>query len=371
MSASQYAAVILAGGLSSRMGQFKPLLPLGNKSVTQHLVSTFQESCVEVYLIAGHRAPELAAAIKDLNIHFVENPHYSAGMFSSVQAGIRALGMRFSGTFIAPVDIPLVRAFTIARLMEASRNSPGRLIYPFFGGRRGHPPFIPAGLFQPLLEWPGDGDLKSALGGAQGNALEVNVADRFINSDLDSPADYQRLQEDYRSYTVPSKEECRVVMEEIAKLPEGLMRHSRKVAEVARELGEGLEQAGQKMDLAALEAGALCHDLAKGRPDHEREGAGFLRRMGFEAIAPLVAAHADLQASGEPSLEAKLVFLADKLVMGDRLVSLDERFSEAMQRFGSDPAAAEDIRRKWSIARTAQNEIEMLLKRPMESVWQT
>ena len=351
------------------MGQFKPLLSLGEKTVTQHLVSAFRKNGVEVFLIAGHRARELAAATKDLEIHLVENPNYAAGMFSSVQAGIRALGNSFAGTFISPVDIPLVRAFTVARLMEASSNCPGRLIYPFFGGRRGHPPFVPAGMFRRILEWPREGDLKSALGGAQGDILEVAVADRFINSDLDSPADYQRLLEDYHNYAVPSAEECRAVIEEIVRLPEGLLLHSRKVAEVARNVGLALDQAGQKVNLAALEAGALCHDLAKGHPDHEKEGADFLRRLGFEGIAPLVAAHADLQAGGgELSLEAKLVFLADKLVAGDRLVSLDERFGSALRRFGSDPAVAENIRKKLSTARTVQREIEMLLHCPVESL---
>ena len=38
---TRYAAVILAGGLSTRMEQFKPLLPLGDKTVVDHIIGTF------------------------------------------------------------------------------------------------------------------------------------------------------------------------------------------------------------------------------------------------------------------------------------------------------------------------------------------
>ena len=42
MTASSFAAVVLAGGLSSRMKQFKPMLPLGETTIADYVVSTFR-----------------------------------------------------------------------------------------------------------------------------------------------------------------------------------------------------------------------------------------------------------------------------------------------------------------------------------------
>jgi molybdenum cofactor cytidylyltransferase len=370
MNAGPFAAIVLAGGFSSRMGGFKPLLPIGEKTVVEHLISTFRTNGVEVFLVTGHRAKDLAAAVGGQAVHIVENPYFQEGMFSSVQAGIRALTGGFAGTFVAPVDIPLVRPFTIGRLIEAASDRPERIVYPFFAGRRGHPPLIPSRLLPRILGWPRESDLKSALEEAQGEAVEIAVADRFIHSDLDNPTDYQRLLGEYQAYGIPSEEECRAVVENIYPLTEGLLRHCRKVSEVAMRIVAGLAQNGHDLDGGAVRAGALWHDLAKGQPEHEKVGAEIVRRLGFAQIAPLIAEHTD-PAVDDPvlSLEAKVVFLADKLVAGDRLTSLSQRFGAAMERFGAEPSAAQNIRRKWAGAAAVQKEIEGLLGSPVESLF--
>ncbi len=54
-----YAAIILAGGLSTRMQQFKPLLPLGDATVTDHVIATFVYNQIEVILVLGYRADDI------------------------------------------------------------------------------------------------------------------------------------------------------------------------------------------------------------------------------------------------------------------------------------------------------------------------
>lgn len=53
-----YAAIILAGGFSSRMKRFKPLLLLGEATITDHVVSTFLSVGVDVFLVVGHHQEE-------------------------------------------------------------------------------------------------------------------------------------------------------------------------------------------------------------------------------------------------------------------------------------------------------------------------
>ena len=91
--------VILAGGLSSRMKQFKPLLPLGGATITDQVIATFLICGIDVILVVGNRQEELRKVIKKWDITIIENPDYRRGMFSSIQTGIRCLQSHPSGFF--------------------------------------------------------------------------------------------------------------------------------------------------------------------------------------------------------------------------------------------------------------------------------
>src|SRR5450759_2610555 len=157
------AAIILAAGLSSRMTAFKPLLEVGGVTLTDRLISIYQQTGVDVILVTGWRNAELAAGLKSKNLIIVNNPDYQEGMFTSLQTGVRALGDRYSGFFVHPVDIPLIRPHTIKLLLEAQAHHPESIISPVFHQARGHPTLIPDILIPRILEnRPADG-LKTVL----------------------------------------------------------------------------------------------------------------------------------------------------------------------------------------------------------------
>ena len=86
------AALVLAAGYSSRMGDFKPLLPLGRSTVAQEVVERFHRAGIEdVRVIAGHRADELGTVVDRLGVRKIFNADYDRGMFTSVQAGVKSL----------------------------------------------------------------------------------------------------------------------------------------------------------------------------------------------------------------------------------------------------------------------------------------
>lgn len=205
MKASRYAAIVLAGGFSRRMPRFKPLLALGGETITDRVIATFRQNEVDVCLVAGYRQDELRAGIKSRDVRIVANPDYPRGMFTSVQAGLRRLAADYQAVFIAPVDIPLVRPATIRRLLVAAAEHPGKLLYPVFAGKRGHPPLIPANIFPAILDAPKDGNLKSVLRGYENAAIEVGVPDSNILFDGDSPADYEMLLERFERGEAPAE----------------------------------------------------------------------------------------------------------------------------------------------------------------------
>jgi len=358
----RYAAVVLAAGISSRMGEFKPLLPLGEETIADHVVSTFRQNGVDVYLVVGHQGNKLRDGIKSQDITVVENSNYRQGMFTSVQAGIRHLPTDCPAFFIMPVDIPLVKPATVSRLIKESEANPDKIIIPSFGKKRGHPPLIPTKLAPAILEWSEDGGLKSFLREYEGNTIEVPVADSNILHDTDTRDDYDALLDRFRRYGVPTDGECGVILNDICRVSTAIQRHGKKVAEVAVAIGRALVSSGCEVDLEAVRMAARLHDIAKGQPKHDAAGGRILNDLGFKTVGEIVSIHSWLgENETEVSIESKVVYLADKFVKGEDIVSLEVRYNSADNKYGSTPEMKAVIRGRWLQALRIKQEIENIL----------
>ncbi|MBC7869733.1 MAG: NTP transferase domain-containing protein, partial [Chitinophagaceae bacterium] len=74
-------AVILAAGMSSRMGQMKVLLPWGeNKTIIEHIIAQLRQAQVNyITVVTGHSAKEVEENITPMGVHVVHNPQYKTG----------------------------------------------------------------------------------------------------------------------------------------------------------------------------------------------------------------------------------------------------------------------------------------------------
>src|SRR5580692_5523389 len=82
---SRMAAIILAAGYSSRMGEFKPLLPIGGATAFERCIGLFRASGVEeVIAVLGHRADQLQPLAERCGARCVVNPQFDGGMYSSI-----------------------------------------------------------------------------------------------------------------------------------------------------------------------------------------------------------------------------------------------------------------------------------------------
>jgi molybdenum cofactor cytidylyltransferase len=193
-----FAAVILAGGLSSRMEEFKPLLPIGDTTVTDYVLSTFRSCSVDIILVTGYRQEDILTEINQKAVTVIFNPEYEKGMFTSVQAGVRQIQDEHKAFFILPIDIPLVRLSTIEKIKSIYVHHQDKIIYPVFKGKRGHPSLIPSALIKGILSWEKDGGLKAFLETHKELALDVPVNDSNILFDIDTPEDYRELLKKYK-----------------------------------------------------------------------------------------------------------------------------------------------------------------------------
>ena len=368
---SATAGIILAAGLSSRMGRFKPLLSLNGQPIADRVISLFIDCRVDVILVTGWQHDEFLAGIRKRDITVIHNPRYQQGMFTSVQAGVGRLSEKYNSFFVLPVDIPLVRPVTIRRLMAASEGNPDRIIYPIFNKKRGHPPLVPSSLIPSILTWKEEGGLKSFLKTQENKAVETIVPDANIHFDMDYYTDYELLKSRFSRLEIPSSEECEVIINDIYPLEPKLKRHCLKVAEVASCIGRKLSGLGITVDLELIQAAAALHDIAKGIPGHDLAGAGRLRDMGFGKTADIVAVHTDLaNGNDELSLESRIVFLADKLVKEDQLVDVQERYRDIGRRYGGSPEIELKIAQRLQHALKVKQELEKMLGCSLRSILQ-
>ncbi|MDC7785224.1 NTP transferase domain-containing protein [Rhodoplanes sp. TEM] len=351
----EVAAVVLAAGRSTRMGAFKPLLPFGGAAtVLDHVVGRLRAAGIDrIHVVVGHKADETTKAAARLGAVAVRNPDVDRGMFSSVQVGIGSLPIGVAGCLLLPVDIPLLRATTLARIAAAAVETGAAILHPAFRGVRGHPPFIAAALFDTIGRADPGGSLRGVLEAheaARPSAVrELVVFDRGSLRDMDHPADYRCLVAALAHDRAPDPEECEAMLDAAA-TGASVRAHGRAVAALAVTLAERLVAAGLRLDVDLVRAGALVHDIAKGRDHHAETGAAMLRAFGFPEVARIVARHMEIAFDGETLDEAVIVHLADKLVAGERRVTLAERFAPGLARFRDDPAAIAGARRRLATA---------------------
>lgn len=184
------AGVILAAGLSSRMGKFKPLLEIGGKSMARRVVELMLGAGTDpVIVVTGHRHEELEAHLAGAGVECVHNPDYaSTQQLESLQLALTALPGDCGRVLVSPVDIPLVRQDTVERLLAAE----GDFIRPRYRERTGHPVVLGGELIPFVRGYDGPGGLRKAVKQSGYPVRDVLVDDPNILVDNDTWSDFQR-----------------------------------------------------------------------------------------------------------------------------------------------------------------------------------
>lgn len=367
---AEISAIILAAGYSRRMGRFKPLLKLDGQTVLERVVSLYRDAGVtDIRVVTGFRSEAIRSALAAQPVSVVHNPDHDKGMFSSVVAGVNTLRADVRSFFVHPVDIPLVRPHTLAMLVDAFDQHPSPVIYPVFDDLRGHPPLIHEEVKAAIISHDGSGGLRALLRRFDSTALDIQVADEGVLLDLDTPDDFQRLSTRLATFDMLTENECRVLMEKVQMLPGPVIDHCRQVARVAAMLAGAVNDSGGAIDVPLIQSTARVHDVARLEENHATTGAGLLNEMGFPAMAAIVAGHMDINVPEDsPPDEAQIVHLADKLVSGNTVVSLSQRFDAKLKKHGHDPKASEKISQRRRAAMNIQDKVEQTSGKTIQQI---
>ena len=189
------SGILIAAGLSSRMGKPKALLPYQEKTFLEAILDKLLPVCDQVLVVLGCEAEQIKKTIefkiKSDKLHFIYNPQYQSGMLTSLQAGISKV-TNSPWILYHFVDQPGVPATFYSDFITALDNN-YEWIQPRFRLKNGHPILINQSLFESIIQLSPNSSLREI-------SLNPDIKKRYwdctypeIFQDIDDPEDYQKL----------------------------------------------------------------------------------------------------------------------------------------------------------------------------------
>ena len=148
MNYTDFSAILVAAGLSSRMGAVnKLLLPVNGQPMVRHSAKLYLDLGISVCVVLGFEADKVGAALDGLDVACVHNRIFETGQQSSVRAGLDHIQLPKAGLFIALADQPFLQGQDIADMCDAFlQSAQDKIFLPDFNGQRGNPILFPGPL---------------------------------------------------------------------------------------------------------------------------------------------------------------------------------------------------------------------------------
>lgn len=187
------AGIVLAAGLSRRMGRSKLLLDLDGAPVIRRTVERVLDARLDdLIVVVGPAHEAVLQALAELPVRLAVNPEPEAGQAGSVVAGIRSLRPGTKAALIALGDQPTLPPEVIPRLVTAMRAPGIAIVAPLYRDGRGNPVLFSAAVFPELLALTGDHGARPVVD-KDPRRVALVPFDFPMPPDLDNPEDYERL----------------------------------------------------------------------------------------------------------------------------------------------------------------------------------
>ena len=197
------SAVLLAAGMSTRMGeQNKLLLPLGGKAIITHsLEALLGTNPTQVVVVLGHQASLVRETLSlfEGKVDFITNPNYDSGMTSSIQTGVAALRGASPGVMICLGDMPFLTTSNLlefgSAFTQAAQTDSRSIVVPTYQGKRGNPVTFSMDYRDEMIGHTFQEGLKGLVKSNQDHVVEVPSDARDVRLDIDTPEEYQQVQD--------------------------------------------------------------------------------------------------------------------------------------------------------------------------------
>ncbi|MDD1717874.1 MAG: nucleotidyltransferase family protein [Methanoregulaceae archaeon] len=192
--ASRISAILLAAGMSRRLGRDKPLLLLNERPFVAHCLDALVRAGVnDPVVVAGrHNFEKVREAIRGYPARIIVNDIPGSDMADSVRIGLTMINPLTDATFVCPCDHPLVLPGTLVAMRIRFEQSPGTIVIPLFSGRKGHPTLFPTNILEEIRDLP---TLRDVISRYPGSVDLFETPDEGTVLDIDTWEDYRLLQD--------------------------------------------------------------------------------------------------------------------------------------------------------------------------------
>jgi molybdenum cofactor cytidylyltransferase len=191
------SAIVLAAGMSTRMGQNKLLLDFKDKPLIAHAVDTLLASEIdEVIVVLGNEADKIREKLRGKQVKLVENPDFREGLSTSVRAGVNAVSRQADGIMVYLADQPLLEPADVNRILRAfthAKEVSKSIIVPFFDGQRGNPVLLDSSYRETILGVIGDVGCKGVIKRYPDQVFVVEMESDHVVRDVDTIQEYEEV----------------------------------------------------------------------------------------------------------------------------------------------------------------------------------
>jgi molybdenum cofactor cytidylyltransferase len=185
-------AIVLAAGASRRMGRPKALLPVGDRTFVSRIVGTLTAAGLTDIFVIVRADGDLAREIAQTGARAIVNLRAEDGQLSSLVTGLDTVDAPgVDAVLVTLVDVPLIQASTVRRLIARAAVSPAPILRAVHAGRHGHPVIFKREVFGALRAADPAVGAKAVMRAY--DVEDVEVDDPGIVEDVDTPEDYRRL----------------------------------------------------------------------------------------------------------------------------------------------------------------------------------
>ncbi len=187
------AAVVLAAGLSSRMGQPKQIMHWGSRPMVRQVCETLIASDVnEIVVVTGYARGEVEEALIGCAARSVFNPYFEDGdMMRSFQIGLKAVPNSEAALFVLG-DQPQMQVAVVKKVMTSWEKEKAKIVAPSFQRRRGHPVLFAHEIWSDVFKAPRGTSPRDFLRAHADWIHYVEVDADTILRDVDTMDDYHR-----------------------------------------------------------------------------------------------------------------------------------------------------------------------------------
>lgn len=199
MDSNKIVAVVLAAGLSSRMGNNKLLMPLGNKTVIEHVIQELLKTNVDsIMVVGGNEFSLLQSKLESYPLNWVYNKSYREGQSLSIKAAVaKVMEMKeVRGILFVMGDQPLLDYEEINGMIRVFNQYDQKIVVPVdVNQKRGAPVLFHRHFFNAFFDLHGDQGGKKIIVNHPESVIEYKISKAHFFWDVDTAASYNTVKD--------------------------------------------------------------------------------------------------------------------------------------------------------------------------------